>query len=160
MDKGKEKKGDKKSQEMLDEKFNRLANMLPKTYFDQFKGPESNKSKADKKQVVHALRTGKQVDFVKKTTGNKAHVTNVNLNEALDDSKTIQFKLVPKETAIAIQNARNEKKMNQVKLGALVNEKESVIRDIEKGEAVLDHAIIDKIEKALETSLPRPWKKK
>lgn len=160
MDKGKEKKkGDIKKQELLDAKFDKLSAMLPKSYFDQFKGQEHNKNKQEKKQVVQALRTGKPVDFVKKSTGNKAHATNINVGVALDENTNIEFKYVPKETANAIQAGRNERKMTQTKLAQLVNEKESVIRDIEKGEAVLDHGIIDKIEKALEITLPRPWKK-
>lgn len=153
---GAQKAPNKKQQE-FDAAFDKYSKLLPKDYKDQFKKPEYAVTAKQSKQVNNALRQGKQVDFVKKGTGNKKPL-NVNIPEALDDSKTIQIKTVPKETAIAIGTARNEKKLTQEKLGMLVSVGPHVIRDIEAGTAQLNFDLINKIEKALETKLPRPWK--
>ena len=149
-----------KNQKDFDAAFEKFASKLPKDYKEQFKKPDyAGQNKKQSKVVNNALKQGKQVDHVVKSTGNKAHHDNINLAEALDDSKKIDIKTVPKETSTAISKARNEKKWTQEKLANLVFEKESVIKDIENSVAPLKHDIIDKIEKALDTKLPRPWKK-
>jgi ribosome-binding protein aMBF1 (putative translation factor) len=150
-------KGPNKKQQDFDSAFDKFSKLLTKDYKDQFKKPEYTVTAKQSKQVNNAMRQGKQVDFVKKGTGNKKPL-NVNVAEALDDTKHIEIKTVPKETAIAIQNARNEKKLNQEKLGMLVSVGPHVIRDIENGTAHLNYDLINKIEKALDTKLPRPWK--
>jgi len=151
-------KGPNKKQQEFDSVFDKFASKLTKEYKDQFKKPDYGTTGKQSKQVNNAMRQGKQLDFVKKGTGNKKPL-NVNIPEALDDTKTIEIKTVPKETAIAIMNARNEKKLTQEKLGSLVYVNPHLIRDIENGTAALNFDLINKIERVLETKLPRPWKK-
>ena len=150
-------KAPNKKQQDFDSTFDKFSKMLTKDYKDQFKKPEFLVANKQQKQINNAMRQGKQLDYVKKVTGNKKQV-NVNIPEALDDSKRIEIKTVPKETANAIQNARNEKKLTQEKLGLAVSVSSHLIRDIENGTATLNYDLINKIEKALDTKLPRPWK--
>ena len=150
-------KGPNKKQQEFDSAFDKYSKMLTKDYKEQFKKPEFLLANKQQKQVKNAMRQGKQLDYVKKGTGNKNPI-NINIPEALDDSKKIEIKTVPKETAIAIQNARNQKKITQEKLGLAVSVSAHVIRDVESGTAQLNYELINKIEKALETKLPRPWK--
>ncbi len=154
------KAGGGKKQKEFDAAFEKYASMLSKDYKDQFKKPDyAGNTKKQAKVVNNALKQGKHVDHVVKSTGNKAHVNNINIADALDDSKKIEINTVPKVTANAIAQARNEKKLTQEKLGQLVFEKESVIKDIENAVAPLKYDLIDKIEKVLEVKVPRPWKK-
>lgn len=150
-------KGPNKKQQEFDDAFAKLAGKLSNDYRNQFKKPDYATTQKQSKQVNNAMRTGKQLDFVKKGTGNKKPL-GVNIAEALDDSNRVEIKLVPKETALAIMNARNAKSLNQEKLGMLVSVGPHVIRDIEAGTAQLNYDLINKIEKALDTKLPRPWK--
>ena len=150
-------KGPNKKEQDFDSAFDKYSKMLTKDYKDQFKKPEFLQTNKQQKQVNNAMRQGKQLDYVKKGTGNKKPI-NMNIGEVLDDSKKIEIKTVPKETASAIQNARNEKKITQEKLGLAVSVSAHVIRDIESGTAQLNFDLINKIEKALDTKLPRPWK--
>ena len=154
---GGQQKAPNKKQQEFDSAFDKFSKMLTKDYKDQFKKPDYSASTKQSKQVTNAMRQGKQLDFVKKGTGNKKPL-NVNISEALDDTKRIEIKIVPKETAIAIMNARNQKKLTQEKLGLLVSVNPNLIRDIENGTAQLNYDLINKIEKALDTKLPRPWK--
>ena len=155
--KGGPQKGTNKKQAEFDATFDKYAKLLTPEYKAQFKKPEFAVANQKKKQINNAERQGKQLDYVKKGTGNKKGPA-VNIAEALDDKKIIEIKTVPKETSQAIQNVRNEKKMTQEKLGVLVNVSANVIRDIEAGTAQLNHDVINRIEKALDTKLPRPWK--
>lgn len=152
-----QQKAPNKKQQEFDSAFDKFSSMLTKDYKDQFKKPDYGVAVKQSKQVNNALRQGKQVDFVKKGTGNKKPL-NVNIPEALDDSKRIVIKTVPKETAIAIMNARNEKKLTQEKLAMLCSCNPHLIRDIENCTAQLNYDLINKIEKVLDTKVPRPWK--
>ena len=154
---GAQKAPNKKQQE-FDAAFSKFSSLLTKDYKDQFKKPEYLTTQKQSNKVNNAMRAGRTLDYVKKGTGNKKPL-GVNIAEALDENTKIEIKTVPKETAIAIMNARNEKKLNQEKLGLLVNCSAHTIRDIEAGTAQLNFDLINKIEKALDVHLPRPWKK-
>lgn len=66
---------------------------------------------------------------------------------------------VPLSLAKSIQQARVGKKMNQKELAHAICEKPAVVNEYESGKAIPNPQIINKLEKALGTKLPRPNKK-
>ncbi len=147
-----------KKQNDFDSVFEKYTKSLTKEYKDQFKKPELN-GPNQKQKINDALRTGKRVDVIQKQTGNKAHAVNLNIPKVLSDEGVLEIKEVPKEIATQVSKHRLEKILTQEQLAKKVNEKVSVINDIEKAEGVYDPKVIEKIEKALGVKFDRSWKK-
>jgi ribosome-binding protein aMBF1 (putative translation factor) len=159
MDKNKQKSTtNNKKQSEFDSVFEKYAKTLSKDYVKQFEKPEF-KTKSEKQKVNDALRSGKNVEIVQKSTGNKAHAMNLNIPKILDDEHVLEIKEVPKEIASQVAQHRLEQKLSQEQLAKKIFEKTSVINDIEKAEGVYDPKIIEKIEKALGVKFTRSWKK-
>lgn len=147
-----------KKQDDFDAAFSKFANKLPKEYLDQFKKPEQ-KGPSKEVKIKEAVRMGKKVEIVSKTTGNKAHQQNLNVGKLLEDEHPLEIKTVPKEIANQVARFRAEKKLTQEQLATKINEKASVIKDLESATGMYDGQIISKIEKALAVKIDRPWKK-
>ena len=149
-----EKKGNAKKRAELDAKFAKYSAMLTPEYKSQFK---SNNNKPTKnQQVKEAMKTGKRVEVVSKTMGNKTNqITNV--GKLLEED--IELKEVPREIAVQVQQARNEKKLSQDQLAKKISEPLAKIQALEKCEGVYDPKVVVKIEKALNVKFTRSWKK-
>ena len=158
MQKNSKSTGNNKKQDDFDAAFAKFANKLPKDYTDQFKKPEQKGPSKDVK-IKEAVRMGKKVEIVTKTTGNKAHQPSLNVHKLLEDDHPLEIKTVPKEIASQVARFRAEKKLTQEQLATKINEKAAVIKDLESATGMYDGQIIGKIEKALSVKIERPWKK-
>jgi len=104
-----------------------------------------------------ARRQGAVVNTDKKTTagGNKAHQPQDHQRIAkLDrENEVAPPPKVQPSVARAIQDARNEKTLTQLRLAQLINEKPSVIQDYESGRAIPSPQILGKLERILGVKL-------
>jgi putative transcription factor len=148
-----------KKQAAFDSAFDKFAKQLPKEYVDQFKKPDIKRETKEQK-VKEAMRSGKKVEVVNKSTGNKAHPVNVNISKVLDDEGVLEIKEVPKEIASQVAKIRAEKKLTQEQLATKISEKTIVVKDLEAATGVYDPKVVEKIEKALGVKFDRPWKHK
>eukprot|EP00767_Chilomastix_cuspidata_P005547 gnl/Chilomastix_cuspidata/578.p1 GENE.gnl/Chilomastix_cuspidata/578~~gnl/Chilomastix_cuspidata/578.p1 ORF type:complete len:118 (-),score=32.86 gnl/Chilomastix_cuspidata/578:71-424(-) len=73
-----------------------------------------------------------------------------------EDTETFSASRVPTNLKLAIQQARQAKKMTQTQLAQKMSVKASVINDYESGRAIPNGAFIAKLERVLGTKLPRP----
>jgi ribosome-binding protein aMBF1 (putative translation factor) len=147
-----------KKQSNFDSVFDKFASKLSKEYKDQFKKPELV-GKSEKQKVNDALRSGKKIEVIQKSTGNKAHALNLNIPKVLSDEGVLEVKEVPKEIASQVSRARAEHKLTQEQLAKKISEKVSVIHDLERAEGIYDPKIVEKIERALNVKFDRSWKK-
>ncbi len=150
----KRNKGKDKEQKMLDAKFEKYAAMLPQSYKDQFK--TNVKKPTQQQKVKEAVRQGRKVEVVQKGQGNKNdYVSNVGklLNE------DFEIKEVPREIAIQVIQARNEKKLSQEQLANKVHENIAAIKDLENCQGQYNPKLVEKIEKTLGVKFDRSWKK-
>ena len=67
-------------QNEFDSVFEKFAKKLPKEYTEQFKKPEQ-KGPSKQTQLKEAMKYGKKIEIVSKTTGNKAHAQNLNIHK-------------------------------------------------------------------------------
>ena len=72
------------------------------------------------------------------------------------DLSTDEYKhdTVSRSFAQALQKARLSKRLNQKALGQMINEKPAVIASYESGKAIPNGVVINKLNRALGTSLP------
>ena len=139
--------------------FEKYAQMLPKDYKDQFKKVEYAGPKSKQAKINQAVRSGQTVTVVNKGGSNSTGGV-ANIGKLLNDDKIIEIKENPKEFAHQVQQARNEHKLSQEQLATKINEKVSVINDIENATGKYNPQIFEKIEKALNVKFDRSWKKK
>ncbi|CAK0782818.1 hypothetical protein CVIRNUC_006013 [Coccomyxa viridis] len=107
------------------------------------------------KVVNDALRSGGQVDTVKKFGAGSNKTTGVGKDAAKLDRETeeLQHDRVPSELKKRIQQARLEKKLTQAQLGQLINEKPNVIQEYENGKAIPAPAVLSKLSRVLGVQL-------
>ncbi len=86
----------------------------------------------------------------KKKTVVEIHTTPKKLNENLED---FNHKKIPKHIADAIQKKRMELKMTQAQVAQKINEKVSIVNDIENCSCVYNHVHVNKILHILGLSL-------
>ena len=72
-----------------------------------------------------------------------------------EEQKEIKYEVVSHDLSAAVQTARLAKKLTQEQLAKAVNEKPSVIHDIENGTAHYEAGVINRIEKVLGVQIPR-----
>jgi putative transcription factor len=150
----KRNKGREKEQKMLDKKFEKYAAMLPQSYKDQFK--REVKKPTQKQKVNEAIRQGRKTETVQKGQGNKNDYVQ-NVGKLLNED--IEIKEVPREIAIQVARARNEKKLTQEQLANKVQENLAAIKDLENAEGAYNPKLVEKIEKILQVKFERSWKK-
>ena len=150
----KRNKGREKEQKMLDKKFEKYAAMLPQSYKDQFK--REVKKPTQKQKVNEAIRQGRKTETVQKGQGNKNDYVQ-NVGKLLNED--IEIKEVPREIAIQVARARNEKKLTQQQLANKVQENLAAIKDLENAEGAYNPKLVEKIEKILQVTFERSWKK-
>lgn len=150
----KRNKGREKEQKMLDKKFEKYAAMLPQSYKDQFK--HEVKKPTQKQKVNEAIRQGRKTETVQKGQGNKNDYVQ-NVGKLLNED--IEIKEVPREIAIQVARARNEKKLTQEQLANKVQENLAAIKDLENAEGAYNPKLVEKIEKLLQVKFERSWKK-
>ena len=139
---------------MLDKKFEKYAAMLPQSYKDQFK--REVKKPTQKQKVNEAIRQGRKTETVQKGQGNKNDYVQ-NVGKLLNED--IEIKEVPREIAIQVARARNEKKLTQEQLANKVQENLAAIKDLENAEGAYNPKLVEKIEKILQVKFERSWKK-
>ena len=150
----KRNKGREKEQKMLDKKFEKYAAMLPQSYKDQFK--HEVKKPTQKQKVNEAIRQGRKTETVQKGQGNKNDYVQ-NVGKLLNED--VEIKEVPREIAIQVARARNEKKLTQEQLANKVQENLAAIKDLENAEGAYNPKLVEKIEKILQVKFERSWKK-
>ncbi|CAM9161856.1 unnamed protein product [Heterosigma akashiwo] len=92
---------------------------------------------------------------------NKSAHSNAGVNaKKLEESEELKHNRVDRGLSQAIQQARLAKKWTQKQLATAINEKPQVIGEYESGRAIPNPQLINKIERALGTRLPRANKKK
>ena len=106
-----------------------------------------------------AISEGRDVETLKKTTHTNKQGANVNVGKLLEVEE-YKVDTVSHEFKIALQKAREAKKMTQSDLAKAVMEKQSVIQEYESGKAIPNPQVILKLERALGAKLPRDKKKK
>ena len=151
----KRNKGREKEQKMLDKKFEKYAAMLPQSYKDQFK--REVKKPTQKQKVNEAIRQGRKTETVQKGQGNKNDYVQ-NVGKLLNED--IEIKEVPREIAIQVARARNEKKLTQEQLANKVQENLAAIKDLENAEGAYNPKLVEKIEKILQVKFERSWLEK
>ncbi|KAI4380417.1 hypothetical protein MLD38_006612 [Melastoma candidum] len=110
------------------------------------------------KAVNQALRSGAPVQTIKKfdAGSNKkssAAAPAVNPRKLDEGTEPAALDRVPPEVRLALQKARLEKKMSQAELGKLINEQPKVVQEYENGKAVLNQAVLAKMERVLGVKL-------
>lgn len=106
----------------------------------------------DPKVVNQALRSGGQVQTVKKSDGGlnkKPPVTVVNARKLDEAEEPAALGKVGVEVRQAIQKARIEKKMSQAELAKQINERPQVVQEYENGKAVPNQVVLAKMERVL-----------
>eukprot|EP00753_Platysulcus_tardus_P002935 PLAT1208.1.p1 GENE.PLAT1208.1~~PLAT1208.1.p1 ORF type:complete len:183 (+),score=57.10 PLAT1208.1:38-550(+) len=78
----------------------------------------------------------------------------------VEESDATEHARVGRELAMAIQRARVAKGWSQKELATAINERATIINEYESGRAIPNGAIINKLNRALGVSLPRPAGKK
>jgi len=148
-----------KKQADFDAAFDKYAKMLNQDYKNQFKKVEYAGAATKQQKINQAVRSGKQVEYVKKGGGNKNE--SVKIGEILNDDSIIEIKENPKELGIQVSQKRNELNLSQDQLAKKINELTSVIKDMENGTGAYNPNIVIKIEKALGFKIDRSaWKQK
>ncbi|KAK1365395.1 Multiprotein-bridging factor 1c [Heracleum sosnowskyi] len=111
----------------------------------------------DPKAVNKALRTGAQVETVKKHTAGQnkktaaAPVVDARKLDAAAEPASLER--VATEVRQAIQKARIEKKLSQAELAKQINERTQVVQEYENGKAVPNQVVLGKMEKVLGVKL-------
>ncbi|KAL3535765.1 hypothetical protein ACH5RR_004226 [Cinchona calisaya] len=113
----------------------------------------------DPKVVNQALRTGGQVQTIKKAEAGSNKKTSastaVNARKLDEAEEPAALDRVSTEVRQAIQKARIDKKMSQAELAKQINERPQVVQEYENGKAVPNQAILAKMEKVLGVKLRR-----
>ncbi|KAL5572683.1 hypothetical protein UlMin_022280 [Ulmus minor] len=109
----------------------------------------------DPKAVNRALRSGAAVQTVKKfdAGSNKKAAPVVNAKKLDEGTEPAALDRVPAEVRQVIQKARLEKKMSQAELAKQINEKPQVVQEYENGKAVMNQAVLAKMERVLGVKL-------
>ncbi|KAK4371299.1 hypothetical protein RND71_010774 [Anisodus tanguticus] len=110
----------------------------------------------DTKAVNQALRTGAQVQTVKKSDAGlnkKAAAVAVNARKLDEAAEPAALEKLPVDVRQAIQKARIEKKMSQADLAKQINERTQVVAEYENGKAVPNQLVLGKMEKVLGVKL-------
>lgn len=114
-------------------------------------------AKKDAKAVNEAMRSGGQVETVKKFTAgqNKSGTAGPSLNtKRLDDeTDVLAHERVSADLKMNIMKARLEKKWTQAQLAQQINEKPQIIQEYESGKAIPNQQIIGKLERILGVKL-------
>lgn len=107
-----------------------------------------------------AQREGKVEVVERFDHGNKQSHAPVNARKLEEETEDFKHVHVTHEFRMALQKARQEKKMTQADLAKAIAVKPSVIQEYENGKAIPDPAIISKLNRVLGVTLPRIPKKK
>ncbi len=86
---------------------------------------------------------------------NKQRKQTTSARKLEEEDETFRHEKVPREWGLAIVQERQKKNITREDLARMVNEKATVIADIENGKAILNNALIAKIERALGTKIRR-----
>ena len=108
--------------------------------------------------VNEAIRTGQQVEGVRKQRVNQQHSGPSNYRQLAETNDVVPTKTIGHDFKMAMQKARTAAGLSQKDLATRVNEKQGVISDYESGRAIPNPGIISKIERVLGCHLPRPKK--
>ena len=140
-----------------EKKFNRIAQKLHGNQANAPKQKQAGSKGLTAQQKVNvATRSGVKYDVVQKQQTNKKSQVN-NVGKLLNED--VEIKEVPKEIAVQVQKARNEKKLTQEQLAKKIQENVGEIRDLENANGVYKPKIVEKIERALGVQFERSWKK-
>ncbi|CAK9147249.1 unnamed protein product [Ilex paraguariensis] len=110
----------------------------------------------DPKAVNQALRSGAQVQTVKKFdagSNKRTPSTAVNARKLDEAGEPAALDRVSAEVRQAIQKARIEKKLSQAELAKQINERPQVVQEYENGKAVPNQAVLAKMERVLGVKL-------
>ncbi|CEP03932.1 HTH cro/C1-type domain-containing protein [Plasmodiophora brassicae] len=121
----------------------------------------AGKKAAQRDDVNSAMRSGAQVETVKKFAAGANRVTGAsNAKKLEEETEDFHHKAITQDFKIALLKARQAKNLTQKQLAQLINEKQTVITDYETGRAIPNGQIIAKLNRVLGTILPKIPKKK
>ena len=143
-----------KAQLEFQKKFNQAAQKLG---VNQTQSKPKPKGPTTQQKVSQAQRAGVKYEVVQKNTTNKKSYVN-NVGKLLND-ENLEIKTVPKEIATQVSKARSDAKLTQDELAKKVQEKVSLIKDLENATGVYYPKIVEKIERVLNVKFERSWKK-
>ncbi|GIX61942.1 multiprotein bridging factor type 1, putative [Babesia caballi] len=119
---------------------------------ENYKGPQKEAA------LNKARRAGEEIATEKKFLGgqNKSTKAYLPTNSAKIENETENFRIERVEFHFrqALQKARQAKGLTQQALARLINEPESTVRDYENGNAAPNGVILQKLSRALGTTLP------
>jgi len=105
----------------------------------------------NKESITKAKREGNTTSKDKTKNLDVIH-KNIKLDQSTEADK---HKKISIEQSRLISKTRLEKKMTQAQLANLINEKKEIINKYECGQAIIDHKIINKINKALKINIKK-----
>eukprot|EP01017_Pseudomicrothorax_dubius_P002153 TRINITY_DN0_c875_g1_i2.p1 TRINITY_DN0_c875_g1~~TRINITY_DN0_c875_g1_i2.p1 ORF type:complete len:139 (+),score=49.22 TRINITY_DN0_c875_g1_i2:53-469(+) len=124
--------------------------------------PKAASGPSDKKAenvLRRAMQSGESVESISKSKKNTNAPAPSNIRKLIEADDEYVAETVSFEFRQALQRARQEKNLTQEKLAQMCNVKQTVVQDYESGRAVPNPIIINALERALNTRLPRGKKK-
>lgn len=115
-----------------------------------------SKPKSSSKSITQALRTGAQIQTIKKhdAGSNKKGPSTAIYARKLDEAaEPAAIERVGIEVRNLIQKARIEKKLSQSELAKMINERTQVVQEYENGKAVPNQVVLGKMERLLGVKL-------
>jgi len=120
------------------------------------KTPTQSQISKDPKLLQAALRKGDAVAVAKQNSRNKQHVTPSITPHKLDDApEDFHIQRVPTELKKQIIKARTDKKLTQVQLAQMINEKPQLIQEYESGKAIPNPQILSNMSRVLGVHLKK-----
>lgn len=106
--------------------------------------------------LAQAKAAGHVVAERKETTNRSAHAAPTgNLRKLEESTDVFEHRTVNRNLAQALSQARQAKKMTQAQLATAINERPQIISQYESGQAIPNPQILNKLDRALGTHLPR-----
>lgn len=121
------------------------------------KAATASSSTGSASAIRTAMNRGHAIESVERRRGQETSQRNRSLE---NDTETLGHATISHDLKVALQKARQAKKMTQKELASALQEKASVINEYESGKAVPNNQLIAKMERALGTRLPRAMKNK
>lgn len=121
------------------------------------KSAAASSSTGSASAIRSAMNKGQAIESVERNRGLETAQRSRSLE---NDTETLAHATVSHDLKVALQKARQAKKMTQKELGLSIQEKASVINEYESGKAIPNNQLISKMERALGTKLPRAMKNK
>ncbi len=116
------------------------------------KSATSSSSSTSSTAIRSAMNKGHAIESVERHRGQETAQRNRSLE---NDTETLGHATVSYDMKVALQRARQAKKMTQKELALAIQEKANVINEYESGRAIPNNQLIARMERVLGMRLPR-----